>query len=69
MASNEELEKKIERLEARLQELEDIEEIKKLQRAYGYYLEHRMADRKKRFTHRVLSAPSISRIQRPAEGQ
>ena len=44
MATNEELEKKIERLEARLQELEDIEEIKKLQRAYGYYLEHWMAE-------------------------
>jgi hypothetical protein len=27
-------------LEARLTRMEDIEAIKKLQRAYGYYLEH-----------------------------
>jgi len=44
MATNEELEEKIEKLEVRLQELEDIEAIKKLQRAYGYYLEHWMAE-------------------------
>ena len=30
----------IEELEARLRNLEDIEQIKKLQRAYSYYLEH-----------------------------
>ena len=30
----------LEELEARLQTIEDIEAIKKLQRAYGYYLEH-----------------------------
>src|SRR5271157_1017421 len=29
-----------EKLEARLQKIEDVEEIKKLQRAYSYYLEH-----------------------------
>ena len=28
------------KLEARLTRMEDIEAIKKLQRAYGYYLEH-----------------------------
>lgn len=39
-----ELEAKVKALEARLQVLEDIEEIKKLQRAYGYYLEHWMAE-------------------------
>jgi len=49
-----ELEVKIEMLEARIQSLgdleakiqilEDIEEIKKLQRAYGYYLEHMMVE-------------------------
>lgn len=31
-------------LEVRVRTLEDIEEIKKLQRAYGYYLEHWMAE-------------------------
>lgn len=31
-------------LQARVQTLEDIENIKKLQRAYGYYLEHMMAE-------------------------
>jgi hypothetical protein len=49
-----ELEAKIEMLEAKIQTLgdleakirvlEDIEEIKKLQRAYGYYLEHMMVE-------------------------
>jgi hypothetical protein len=39
-----ELEAKVALLENRLRELEDIEEIKKLQRAYGYYLEHWMAE-------------------------
>jgi hypothetical protein len=34
------LEKTIDTLEARLQLAEDIEAVKKLQRAYGYYLEH-----------------------------
>jgi hypothetical protein len=45
------VEKTIEKLEARINELEtqvrtlkDIEEIKKLQRAYGYYLEHWRVD-------------------------
>jgi len=33
------LEAKIHTLETRLQVLEDIEEIKKLQRIYGYYLD------------------------------
>jgi len=39
-----ELEAKVKKLEARLQTMEDIEDIKKLQRAYGYYLEHWMAE-------------------------
>ena len=30
----------VEHLETRLRVKEDIEKIKKLQRAYGYYLEH-----------------------------
>jgi hypothetical protein len=34
----------LEGLETKIQVLEDIEEIKKLQRAYGYYLEHVMVD-------------------------
>ena len=38
----EELEIKVKTLEDKLQTLEDIEEIKKLQRIYGYYLEHWM---------------------------
>ena len=52
--TNKELEAKINMLEAKLQamgeleakvrNLEDIEEIKKLQKAYGYYLEHMMVD-------------------------
>jgi hypothetical protein len=40
----EELEAKIKTLEARIQKMEDIEDIKKLQRAYGFYLEHWMAE-------------------------
>ncbi|MBN2241032.1 MAG: nuclear transport factor 2 family protein [Dehalococcoidales bacterium] len=40
----EELEAKVEMLENRLRELEDIDKIKKLQRAYGFYLEHWMAE-------------------------
>ena len=40
----EELEAKVKTLEARLQNLEDTEAIKKLQRAYGFYLEHWMAE-------------------------
>jgi hypothetical protein len=39
-----EMEEKIKALEAKVQNLEDIEEIKKLQRAYGFYLEHWMAE-------------------------
>jgi hypothetical protein len=41
------MEKRIEELEEKvrtLQALQDTEEIKKLQRAYGYYLEHWMSD-------------------------
>jgi hypothetical protein len=34
----------LEGLETKIQVLEDIEEIKKLQRAYGYYLEHVMVE-------------------------
>ena len=40
----EEMEMKIKELESKLQELQDIEEIKKLQRAYGFYLEHWLAE-------------------------
>ena len=40
----EEMETKIKELESKLQELQDIEEIKKLQRAYGFYLEHWLAE-------------------------
>jgi hypothetical protein len=40
----EELEAKIKTLEEKIRTLEDIEEIKKLQRAYGFYLEHWMAE-------------------------
>jgi hypothetical protein len=39
-----ELEAKIKTLEDRLRTLEDTEAIKKLQRAYGFYLEHWMAE-------------------------
>jgi hypothetical protein len=39
-----ELEAKINTLENKVKTLEDIEEIKKLQRAYGFYLEHWMAE-------------------------
>ncbi len=40
----EELEAKVKMLENKVRTLEDIEAIKKLQRAYGYYLEHWMAE-------------------------
>lgn len=40
----EELEAKVKNLEDKLQTLEDIEEIKKLQRIYGYYLDNCMWD-------------------------
>jgi hypothetical protein len=40
----EELEAKVKTLENKIRTLEDIEEIKKLQRAYGYYQEHWMAE-------------------------
>jgi hypothetical protein len=40
----EELEAKVKTLENKLRTLEDIEAIKKLQRTYGFYLEHWMAE-------------------------
>jgi hypothetical protein len=40
----EELTAKVEFLEKKIRSLEDINEIKKLQRAYGFYLEHWMAE-------------------------
>lgn len=40
----EELEAKVKTLEDRLQTLDDIEEIKKLQRIYGYYLDNYMME-------------------------
>jgi hypothetical protein len=40
----EELVAKVEYLEKKVQRLEDVDEIKKLQRAYGFYLEHWMAE-------------------------
>ena len=40
----EELGKKVEFLEKRLRTLEDIEEIKQLQKAYGYYSDNHMGD-------------------------
>jgi hypothetical protein len=50
MANIEQMEKKIEDLEARIQkldtklrEVDDIEEIKNLQRIYGYYLDNRLS--------------------------
>ena len=39
----EELEAKVKTLEAQVRTLQDIEEIKKLQRAFGFYLEHWMS--------------------------
>jgi hypothetical protein len=42
--SVQELEAKIKSLETQLRTLQDIEEIKKLQTIYGYYLEHWMAE-------------------------
>jgi hypothetical protein len=44
MMTVEELEAKVKVLEEKVRTLEDIEEIKKLQRAYGFYLEHWMAE-------------------------
>ena len=41
---SEELEAKVNMLEAKLQRTEDIEAIKKLQRAYSYYLQHWQED-------------------------
>ena len=38
------LAKTVDKLVAKIQIAEDIESIKKLQRAYGYYLEHWQAD-------------------------
>jgi|WetSurMetagenome_2_1015567.scaffolds.fasta_scaffold91322_2 hypothetical protein len=38
------LEAKISRMEKQIMELKDIEEIKNLQKAYGYYLDHFMSD-------------------------
>jgi hypothetical protein len=38
------LEQKVAALEKKVQKLDDIEAIKKLQRAYGYYLEHWMGE-------------------------
>jgi hypothetical protein len=40
----EELEAKIKVLEAKVRVLEDTEEIQKLQKSYGYYLEHGLVD-------------------------
>lgn len=42
--NNEELEAKIEKLENEIQTLNDVNEIKNLQRVYGFYLEHWMAE-------------------------
>jgi len=42
--SVEELETRVKELERQVRTLQDIEEIQKLQRAYGYYLEHWMSD-------------------------
>jgi hypothetical protein len=40
----EELEAEAKALRTKIRTLDDIEEIKKLQRAYGFYLEHWMAE-------------------------
>ena len=40
----EEMEARIEQLESQVRTLQDIEDIKKLQRAFGFYLEHWMAE-------------------------
>lgn len=42
--TNEELEAKIKILEDKLAAVEDIQQIEKLQRAYGYYLDNRLFD-------------------------
>jgi hypothetical protein len=44
MMNIEELVAKVNTLEDKIRTLEDIEEIKKLQRSYGFYLEHWMAE-------------------------
>jgi hypothetical protein len=44
MSNIEELEAQVKMLENKVRMLEDIEAIKKLQRAYGFYLEHWMAE-------------------------
>lgn len=41
--NTEEMEAKIKELEEQLRKVQDIQEIERLQRAYGYYLEHWMA--------------------------
>ena len=40
----EEMEARIKTLEAQVRTMQDIEDIKKLQRAFGFYLEHWMAE-------------------------
>jgi len=44
MSNSDDLLARIEALEKKVAIIEDIEKIKKLQRAYGYYLEHWMAE-------------------------
>lgn len=41
--TNKELEERVQALERSTRILQDMEDIKKLQRAYGYYLEHWMS--------------------------
>ena len=42
MPTQEHLQQHIEQLEKRLVQLEDIEQIKRLQRMYGYYIDNRL---------------------------